>query len=847
MSKVDLHLHTYHSKRSSEWLLRRLDVPSSMSKPHDLYKKLRHAGMDFVTFTDYDSIEGCLEIAHLEGVFLSEQVTAIFPEDGCRVSLLLWGITEEQHRAVQQSKENIYELQSYLAKEEIAHGVAAPLTGFIDQLQPLHLMKLALLFRHIEGVNGRRPSFLNEVTRFFFSLNPEDIERFSDKTGVGPTHEEPWRKLFFGGSDDHGGTMMGRAYTEVHGVKNAVEFLDKLRKGHGVAHGPSGSPLSLALDTYQVAFSFAKERWSGKKDNLGLKLLEKAFGRFMEGRNPTIFSASEKWSFLIQGIASGKIFEMVRSGNHSLWKELSHSLADSSMKADLARQIDGVKDPSRRAFGIANLLASRLAYRFIIQFISQLKSGKLLESIQMVSPVVPLVAVLSPYFYAFRRPPLKRLRQAALAMFGQVPDLLSNRRRAWFTDTLDDVNGVSITIQKMTAATVEQGHDLTVMVSRMEVKDLEIPFKNFEPIGEFELPEYELQKLSFPPLLPIIDYLEKEKFSEIIISTPGPVGLGALCAAKVLGLPTVGIYHTDFPQYVRILTEDGLMETLTWNYMHWFYSQMDMIYVNSEHYRRCWVDRGFPKEKIHIFPRGLDTVFFHPQKRCSTFWTQRGLEPAFKVAEADEGQGTSERRVRNVYGIPEDSSTGVTKPFAASVDCEDRLLKSGEVGALYVGRISREKNLDLLAAAFRRLLAQGVKVRTLFVGNGPYLSTMKELLPEGLFVGSLHGEELAAAYASADFFVFPSTTDTFGNVVIEAQASGLPVIVSDVGGPKDLVGHEKDGLITKALDLDALTEAMRYLIKEEKLRKAWGIAARERVSERDWLMAAQIFWEGSQE
>ncbi len=155
MAKIDLHLHTRYSKRSSEWLLRRLGVPASMSEPRELYKKLRQAGMDFVTFTDYDSIEGCLEVADLDGVFLSEQVSAVFPEDGCHVTLLVWNINEEQHRMIQQLKENIYELQQYLAGEEIAHGVAAPAVGLIDQLQPGHLMKLALLFQHIEGIREK--------------------------------------------------------------------------------------------------------------------------------------------------------------------------------------------------------------------------------------------------------------------------------------------------------------------------------------------------------------------------------------------------------------------------------------------------------------------------------------------------------------------------------------------------------------------------------------------------------------------------------------------------------------------------------------------------------------------
>lgn len=765
-----------------------------MSPPKELYKKLCKAGMDFVTLTDYNSIDGCLEIADLPGTFLSEQVTAIFPEDGCHVSLLVWNLTEEQHREIQKLKDNIYELQQYLAEEKIAHGVASLAVALMDQLQPHHLMKLALLFQNIEGVNARYSSFLHESVRFFFTLTPEKIDSFSLQTGILPRHEEAWKKKFFGGSDDHAGKKCGVTYTEVSSAKTIDSFFKELEAGHGKAHGKSGSPLSLALDTYQVAFSFVQERWSGKKENLGLQLLEKAFERFMEGRDPTVFSVREKLSFLMQGVASGKIFEMVRTSHHSLWKELSHSLSEGSMKADLAREVDGIEDPSRRAFKTANLLASRLSYRFITQFLAQLKNGRFIESIQMVSPVVPLLALLSPYFYAFHRPPLKRLREVALSLHGQIPAILSNRRRAWFTDTLDDINGVATTIQKMTAATVALGNDLTVMVSRMQIEPLGIPLKNFHPIGEFEIPEYELQKLSFPPILPIIDFLEREKFSEVIISTPGPVGLGALCAAKILGLPAVGIYHTDFPQYVRILTEDGFMETLTWNYMQWFYAQMDIVYVNSEHYRRCWIDRGFPKEKMLILPRGLDTVLFHPQKRDPHFWKAHGL-------------------------------------------------RSGEVGALYVGRISREKNLDLLAAAFRRLLSRGIKVRPLFVGDGPYAPMMKELLPEGIFVGSLHGETLAKAYASADFFVFPSTTDTFGNVVIEAQASGLPVIVSDAGGPKDLVRHEQEGIITKALDLDCFTEAMTRLIHEEGLRTTWGKSARERVAERSWSRAAQLFWE----
>ena len=164
---------------------------------------------------------------------------------------------------------------------------------------------------------------------------------------------------------------------------------------------------------------------------------------------------------------------------------------------------------------------------------------------------------------------------------------------------------------------------------------------------------------------------------------------------------------------------------------------------------------------------------------------------------------------------------------------------------LFVGRISKEKNLDTLVASTRRLAQWKTPARPLFIGDGPYLSEMKRLLPDALFTGYLRGEELADAYASADFFVFPSTTDTFGNVVLEAQASGLPVIVSDVGGPRDLVQHARDGFITKALDAGELAEAIRRLTEDPKLRERMGALARGRVETRDWSEAFEKFWHAS--
>src|SRR5947199_9452282 len=285
------------------------------------------------------------------------------------------------------------------------------------------------------------------------------------------------------------------------------------------------------------------------------------FSRFMEGRAPTEFTLKEKMEFIVQGVLSGKIFDFVKPANVSLWKELSGYFAQPEVKAKLAAQLNAVPEAERRTFMMANMVAEQLTFRFFQKFVQQISSGNMLESVQALTAIAPILIILAPYIYGFhsQAPSRKWLQKIFQEMTGKIPDALQNKKRAWFTDTLEDVNGEATTIQKMTAAGAAAGKELIVITSRNELMIDGIPIKNFRPIGEFELPEYELQKLSFPPILQMLDYIQRERFTEVIISTPGPIGLTALLAAKMLNLQTSGIYHTDFPQYVRILTEDSFL------------------------------------------------------------------------------------------------------------------------------------------------------------------------------------------------------------------------------------------------------------------------------------------------
>ncbi len=802
--KADLHLHSRFSDRSAEWVFRRFDFPDSYSDPRALYDTLRERGMDLVTLTDHHTLDGALEIADLPGVFLSEEVTTYFPEDRCKVSVLVWNLTEAQHRDIARLRENIFELQGYLAKEDLPHAVAHGLYPLNQKLTTAHVERLILLFRCFEGINGLRDDLFNVTLRHLLAdLTPERIDTLANRHGLAPTHPEPWRKILTAGSDDKSGMFAARAYTETPGARTTEAFFDGLNQGRATIHGLGGTPLLLSHSLYKTGYAFAEDKLGhakGARRGETPKLLEKMFARFMEGENPTEFTFAEKLEFLAQGVLSGKIFEMARPANVSLWRELARYFSQPAVKAAIAKQTADVAEPERRAFLIANLFANQLAFRFFNKFVKQLSGGNMMEGLQALSAIAPLALMLSPYIYVFKSqsPDRRKLRALSREISGRVPPALRNTKRGWFTDTLEDVNGVATTIQKMTAAVAAAGHDLTVVTSRTHIDIAGIPLKNFPPIGEFEIPEYELQKLTFPPMLEMCDYIQREGFTELIISTPGPIGITALLAAKMLHLRTVGIYHTDFPQYVQILTDDHFMESLTWRFMHWFYSQLDLIYVNSEQYRTSWIERGIDGGKLKILPRGLDTRLFHPTRRDPKFWIKRGA-------------------------------------------------RAGELILLYVGRVSVEKNLDVFAAAHDRARAAGLSVRAAIVGDGVYTKTMHELLPDACFTGYLSGEELARAYASADVFVFPSTSDTFGNVVIEAQASGLPVVVSDQKGPQELVENGVTGIITRGLDVEDLAGAVERLGRDAALRTRISEAARRAVETRSWATAAEKFWTNSEE
>src|SRR5256886_1348457 len=230
MSKCDLHIHSRYSARSEEWLFRRFDFPDSYSDPKELHRQLLERGMDYVTITDHDTIEGCLQIADFPQIFISKQVTTYFPQDPCKLHILVWGISEQQHREIEGVRDNVFELQRYLQTAQIAHAVAHPLYSVNGKLEASHLEQLILLFKHFEGINGLRDALLSDLAQTLFKqLTPDKIDEFANRHNLAATHSEPWKKVFVGGSDDHGGQFAASAFTEKPPAGSAEELLEFIR------------------------------------------------------------------------------------------------------------------------------------------------------------------------------------------------------------------------------------------------------------------------------------------------------------------------------------------------------------------------------------------------------------------------------------------------------------------------------------------------------------------------------------------------------------------------------------------------------------------------------------------
>ncbi len=746
-ARIDLHCHSSASSDPGLWILRQIGCSESYTSPNKVYKIATDRGMDFITITDHNSIDGVKEIASYDDVIIGEEVTTYFP-DKVTAHIVCLDITEQQHKEILEERHSIYSLVNYLTHEDIVHFVAHPLFKSNGDLTWEHFEKLVLLFKRHESLNGGRYSRTNQATeKFLLSLTKEYIEALADKHNIEPIGEEPWKKFFVGGSDDHGGLFIGSCYTEVI-VKEMTKkgLMDGIRQGYTKPMGKNFGSLTLAHQIGSVANQYYLSRFGDESQEA--VILNRLFNR-------TKIHNKKKKS---KKSASAWLKKISKSLDKESYKN-SFNLVDEvktiiKEKPDIGKLFQKKPLNDSEFNELLFMFSSELLDRFMVNIAvrpSFLGPSLIWSSIILTAYLTSMSSICSD---------IELIKKAESHIGMDKP-----KKVAWFTDRYDGMDGVVVTVKKFLNASLEYNNDLTVVVSSNINENHSKGIKSFNPITQFKLPAYDHITVNVPSLLKVARWMEEEQFDSVVISTPGPVGLVGMISAKVLGLPITAIYHTDYPRFSKELTGDQTFSSIVTKLTKAFYDQADNILVPSNDYANDLISWGINREKIGFLKRWVDRQLFTPARRNGYF------------------------------------------------------KDNGNLRLLYVGRISQEKNIDLLLKLYAELQNRDKKFTLYCVGEGPYLRELKSKT-EGLnrfkILGPLFNEELAEAYASADIFVFPSLTDTFGNVVLEAQASGLPCVVMDRGGPKEIIIDGKSGIV--AHDENEFINAVEKLISDNELR-----------------------------
>ena len=751
MVRVDLHVHSCHSRHASEWILQRIGAQESYTEVETIYRDAKRRGANVVTVTDHNTIDGALELAarHPQDCFVSTEATAYFPEDGCKVHILCYGITPAQFAAIQKTRENIYNLRDYLRIENIACSVAHATFSVNGRLTVEHIEKLILLFDVFEGINGTRGRIGNaawqEVLRH---LTPALIAQLAEKHHLDPWGAESWTKGITGGSDDHAALFIGATYTQAR-AGTIPEFLDALRAKRTLPGGRYGDHKSLAYAIFKVASEYVRRK-GGTKGLTGL-----LSSILFDGKGPAL-----RERLLIKKLG------LARSTRDRMLARFFETLLEVTRTGNDR----GPEWEVEHAYAALTVLLDACVAETVRSLERSVRGEESSDLLQYLSVAIPAGLFAAPFFSTLYY--LHRSREINTALLRAVAPstLRENPRVLWFSDTLTDLNGVSVTLGEIADCARQLNRPLQLvgcLTPEEQQRPAERPGMINLPCIYSVTPDfYNAHTVRVPSLLRAIDLIVAHHPDRIVISTPGPVGLVGLAAARLLGVPCAGIYHTDFGRQAEQITSDPQIGSIVDGYTSWFFGRMDEIRVPSNAYIDLLAERGLDRRNMKLFPRGLDQNF-----------------------------------------------TAVDPQIIAAV--RDRCFAGGQPTLLYAGRLGQEKNLELLLRVFLELRARGQDVRLVLAGDGPARPTLEQQVAGNqdiVFAGRLERSTLRAYYALADVFVFPSTTDTFGMAVLEAQAFGLPAVVADAGGPPEIVRQGRTGYAVPADDPEMWVQTLTRLL-----------------------------------
>jgi len=743
-SRVDMHCHSTASQLSRLGVQRSLGLPECATPPEEVYELAKRREMDFVTITDHDTIDGCLELADLPDCFVSEELTARFAGEPQAVHVLCYGITPGDHEWLQAHAGDLEACAAYLGEHEIACALAHPFYNVDAPLTPRHRRRLAELFPIWEVRNGSRAAELNMPAAIYTETH--------GGTGIG-------------GSDDHAGVDIGRTFTEVPGAATPEEFLRQMRAGAAEAGGEQGSAAkwahaAMALATRALVLSASGAPSVGVDGTEGsgtvdpgvvLKIAQRTIseGAAREGKIAADIGPDDARALLDAWLNS---IELDLRGRDLL----AYMQAEGFSHTDLYRRARRTHERRLRHAIERGAISARDGN--VAGAV-----GGLFDAVIPAVPYVPATTFLGA-------------EKAKLAGRAERP------RVALIADGIGSVHGVSATIEKIRELGVP-GFEIEVVGTDAGV-DRRLP-----AAAELEVPFYEGMSLGVPGLPGLAETLAEGRYDAVHVTAPGPTGIASTLLNRIAGTPLVASYHTELVAYAGLRSGDGGMEQLAKGAMGAFYGAPSLVLSPSPAADRSLLALGVDGGKLARWERGVDVSRFDPDKAT-------------------------------------------------------RAAYPGEIKVLYAGRLTREKGVDLLAESFLRAREVDPRLHLLLAGGGPEEDELRGRLGEhATFLGWLGGEDLARAYASADVFLFCSTTDTYGQVVLEAGASGLPVVAVAEGGPASLVENRHTGMLCQA-DADHIAGTLLQLAASPLLRRHLGSSAVRAARARSWERAMEQLADG---
>jgi hypothetical protein len=624
--RADLHVHSKFSTRPSQWFLQKVGCPESFTEPEKIYRLALQRGMSLVTITDHNRIEGALEIAHLPRTFVSEEITSYFPEDRCKVHVLAFHITEAQHADIQRLRSNLFDLIAFLQSACITHAVAHPLYAVNDRLQVHHFEQMLLLFKNFELNGDCNPESNRLLVDLLSALTPAVMERLADKHGFAASFHEPWRKNVIGGSDDHSSLNIARNHTLAAAATGVGSFLRSVDAGRAEPVQRDPSPQSMAQNLYSIAYQFYRKKL-GLGQYVPNDLIVRHIDRSLRPASESESSLKEKLHFLWK-------YRQLKKMKNSMPNEVVGILrreASQYIHRQKKRQNGGhtgsrqAVSPEMQWFQFVNRISNVALVEFADQLFNRFAGADLFNIFQTIGSAGGFYTLMAPYFVAYahysRQRRFNEEIQADLAKLQDRPQPTFSSKIAIFVDE-DETSSPTGQVDHTPHREVVRpsSKDITVISCR----EGDVPGRNgharmnFNPLGAYEVEDETRKKLYYPPIMEMLDYCYRHRFTHIHLGTCGPIGLTGLFIARLLNLPATTAYQVSLPDEVLSLTHDEFMEDLAWKYNAWFYNQMERVFVPTPKTGRRLVRNGVQRAKLYLLPGACRGLF--PKRPAENDW-----------------------------------------------------------------------------------------------------------------------------------------------------------------------------------------------------------------------------------